>query len=462
MNLLPRMFACLIALSAALAGAQKVAHTLTYAPGKSITLELPAAFDIDIVATGLSRVRFFAKSPDGRFFATTMHDLGDNSLGTVVILESYNAQERRFERVTTYLKRLRNPNSIAFYTDSDRQSWLYVALTDKVVRYKYAAGDNAPRSAAETLIRFPACGLGYKYGGWHLTRTLQFAPVNGKTRLFVSVGSSCNYCQEHEVARASILVMDPDGKNAAVLARGVRNAVGLGYFSDVDAASLFATNMGADHLGDQLPDDPLLAIHLTPAMPVNFGWPACYYANGMPKRDVTPLPRLEDLASNGKLGKAPAGADDSVYGTQKGVAQAGSNLAAGGGRAPAVDPNATLGKPPTPLANCTPVPRAYATFAAHSSPLGIEHFPATDPALSNSFLVALHGAGHPRIGTGYRVARFTEADRRPQDFITGFLTVENGKPLVHGRPCGILRVDRDSFLLSDDYLGLVYFIHPRK
>ena len=81
--------------------------------------------------------------------------------------------------------------------------------------------------------------------------------------------------------------------------------------------------------------------------------------------------------------------------------------------------------------------------------------------LRESFLVALHGASHPHIGTGYRVVKFSPADRTPHDFITGFLTYANGKPTVHGRPCGILRVAPDSFLLTDDYLGLVYFIHPR-
>ena len=81
--------------------------------------------------------------------------------------------------------------------------------------------------------------------------------------------------------------------------------------------------------------------------------------------------------------------------------------------------------------------------------------------LHNSFLVALHGASHPHIGTGYRVVRFSPSDRKPHDFITGFLTVVHGKPVVHGRPCGILRTGPDSFLLTDDYLGLIYSIYPR-
>jgi glucose/arabinose dehydrogenase len=107
------------------------------------------------------------------------------------------------------------------------------------------------------------------------------------------------------------------------------------------------------------------------------------------------------------------------------------------------------------------VPAPYATFTAHSSPLGLEYFPESDSALRGTFLVALHGASHPHIGTGYRVVRFTPGDRKPGDFITGFLTVENGKPAVHGRPCGILRIGPDTFLLTDDYLGLVYYIRPR-
>jgi len=37
----------------------------------------------------------------------------------------------------------------------------------------------------------------------------------------------------------------------------------------------------------------------------------------------------------------------------------------------------------------------------------------------------------------------------------------NGKPVVHGRPCGLLQVGPDSFLLTDDHLGLVYAIYPQ-
>ena len=452
------LFSCTVALA-------QTPRTLTYAPGKQITLKLPDSFDINIAATSLKRVRFFAKSPDRRIFVTSMHDLSDNRLGSVYILEGWDNPSRRFTHITRYLSRLRNPNNLAFYTDpATHQSWLYLPLTDRLVRYKYKPGDNAPTSAPETLIRFPDYGLHYKYGGWHLTRTVTIANTNGKPRVFVAVGSSCNYCQEDEVLRASIISMDPDGRNQRLEAQGLRNAVDIQQIPELDNRAILATNMGDDHLGDKLPEDTFFQIAVNAGPVPNYGWPACYFAGGKPVLDKTPLPTLDDARTAGKTAPKPtspeASANVSVYGEQKGVATAGTNLAAGGGHH-AADPNADLGKALGPLNSCDKVPPVYATFAAHSSPLGFAYFGKQDSALAESFLVALHGASHPHIGTGYKVVRFAPADRKLSDFITGFLTTKNGRPTVHGRPCAILRLAPDTFLLSDDYLGLIYYIHPR-
>jgi glucose/arabinose dehydrogenase len=457
----PLSFVLLLFLfSAAILSPAQVRHTLNYAPGKSITLSLPESFDIDVAASGLHRVRFFARSPDGRVFVTGMHDISDNARGSVFILDNWDEQAHRFKRVVHYLDHLRNPNNLAFWTDpATHQSWLYLPLTDRLVRYRYNPGDDAPSSPPETLIRFPDYGLSYKYGGWHLTRTVAVAEVNGAARIFVSAGSSCNYCQEHEVLRASVVSMDPDGKHPSMVAQGLRNAVDLHAVAEVDGGALFATNMGDDHLGDQLPEDTFFELDKHPARALNYGWPTCYFANGKPVLDTTPLPALGDPHKLAEV--PPRGSDDSVYGKQGGMVAAGRNLAAGGGHASGADPNAALGQSPAALKSCENVPPAYTTFAAHSSPLGFAYFPQADSVLHDSFLVALHGASHPHIGTGYRVVRFTPSDRRPRDFITGFLTMENGKSTVHGRPCGILRMGPDSFLLTDDYLGLVYFVHPR-
>jgi len=459
MRLSPLRLLAAVSLSAALPflSPAQTPHILRYAPGKSITLSLPEPFDIDVAASRLRRVRFFALSPDHRVFVTGMHDLADNRLGSIFILEGWNPQTHVFTHITHYLDHLRNPNNVAFWTDpATHQIWLYVPLTDKLVRYKYSPGDNAPSAPPETLIRFPGYGLSYKYGGWHLTRTVAIARVSGGTRVFVSSGSSCNYCQEREVLRAAVVSIDSDGRNPVLVAQGLRNAVDLHFVPAL--GSLFATNMGDDHLGDHLPEDTFFELASAPGAPLNYGWPTCYFAGGKPVHDATPLPSLDNPAA---IAPVPPSAEDSVYGKQNGVAAAGTNLTAGGGRAFAPDPNAALGRSPAPLGSCEHVPAAFTTFPAHSSPLGFDFFDAPHSALAHTFLVALHGASHPYIGTGYRVVRFTPQDRRPRDFITGFLTLEHGRPVVHGRPCGILRIGDDGFLLTDDYLGLVYYVHPR-
>ncbi len=197
----------------------------------------------------------------------------------------------------------------------------------------------------------------------------------------------------------------------------------------------------------------------TGAQPPNYGWPTCFFAHGKPTLDTTPLPDMPPPATpipKPNAPKTPATAPNPACTNRV------PSLAAAGGRTNTPDPNANLGQVPAPLTTCENVPAAYNTFPAHSSPLGLAYFGADNPTLQNSFLVALHGASRPRIGTGYKVVRFTPGDRTPQPFLTGFLTTgPNGPPTVHGRPCGILRLAPDTFLLTDDKLGLVYYIHPR-
>ena len=124
------------------------------------------------------------------------------------------------------------------------------------------------------LATFPDYGLGYKYGGWHLTRTVVVGEVIigriGRTilslpKVYVAVGSSCNACEEKEEVRATIVEMDLDGKNQRYYARGLRNAVGLKWVKN----RLWATNLGSDHLGDHRPADTFYSIEAEK----NYGWP---------------------------------------------------------------------------------------------------------------------------------------------------------------------------------------------
>jgi len=333
-------------------------HQVALSQGKSLTLYAPKDFDIALALDGLKRPRFFAKSPDNRIFLTTMYNRADNSRGAVYILEGFNEKTGHFQKGTPYLENLRNPNSIAFYTDAKGKQWFYLALTDKLIRYRYIAGADAPSSESQVLATFPDYGLNYKYGGWHLTRTIAFSPAG---KLYISVGSSCNSCVEKESVRASVLEMDPDGSNQRQIAKGLRNAVGLKWIGNF----LFATNQGSDHLGTERPDETFYALTSSSGTDLkDYGWPYCH-------------------SSNGKI---------------------------------FADPKI---KRPDGCRNVTP---PYAYFPARSSALGFDYFDEADaaPTIKNAFLVLLHGSTNRSIGHGYKIVVMRKGERLV-DFITGFL-----------------------------------------
>jgi glucose/arabinose dehydrogenase len=139
-----------------------------------------------------------------------------------------------------------------------------------LTRRRFTLGESKPTDTApQTLATFPDYGLSYKYGGWHLTRTIAFSP-DGK--LYVSVGSSCNACVEKEKVRASIVEMNPDGTEQREFASGLRNAVGLRAIGKF----VFATNQGSDHLGLQKPDETFYALKEGS----DYGWPYCHSSDG--------------------------------------------------------------------------------------------------------------------------------------------------------------------------------------
>lgn len=364
-------------------------HKISLNDGKKFDLNLPAEFEIIPAAEGLKRVRFFAKAPDGRIFVTDMYNLTDNEKGKVYILDGFDEKAGKFGKIIEYMSGLKNPNSVAFHTDEKGQDWFYLAETDKLTRRKFQRNEIEPSgSKPETLATFPDYGLSYKYGGWHLTRTIA---MGGNGKMYVSVGSSCNSCIEQEKVRATILEMDPDGSNQRIYAQGLRNAVGLLWMGNY----LWASNQGSDHLGKNRPDETFYAVKDGAA----YGWPRCFQSNGKIYRDST---------------------------------------IKGG--------------------NCRSVPRSYAFFPAHSSALGFDYFDdlTESKTLQNSFLVALHGSTDKTVGHGYKVVIMRKGEKL-QDFLTGFL---QGKT-VNGRPCDVFKLSPDSFLVSDDHNGVVYFVRKK-
>lgn len=363
------LFFLFISVWSALAQTALVPNKISLRDGREFNLNLPANYEIIPAAEGLNRVRFFAVAPDGRIFVTDMFDMSDNKKGTVYILDSWNARKGKFGKVIPYLKNLRNPNSVAFYTDKKGQDWFYLAETNQLTRRRYVKNSTEPTTdKPEVLATFPDYGLGYKYGSWHMTRTIAFSPAG---KLYVSIGTSCDLCDEKKSekdVRGVVLEMNPNGSERKVYVRNIKNPVGLKWIG----SKLFATNEGVDHLGLDAPDETFFQLKEG----ADYGWSRCYQANG-------------------KV---------------------------------AIDPKYLKKKP---LPDCSFVPVSWAYFPAHSSALGFDYFDgkSTDKMLKNSFVMALHGSTDRNQGRGYKLVSVRDGNEQT-DFITGFVQGINtfGRP----------------------------------
>lgn len=148
------------------------------------------------------------------------------------------------------------PHGLAFYNGK-----LYVAELQKVVRYNW---DESSLAATEDKVLFtlPA-------NEDHNRRSIVF---DKKGMMYVSVGSSCNVCKENDSRLATILQSDADGNGLHVFASGLRNAPFMAI--NPNSSELWATEMGRDNLGDNVPPDEINIIRAG----VNYGWPKCYGA----------------------------------------------------------------------------------------------------------------------------------------------------------------------------------------
>jgi len=213
--------------------------------------------------------------------------------------------------------------------------------------------------------------------------------------MYVSVGSGCNLCEEDkDEIRAMIIAANPDGKNMRVYAEGIKNAVGITFVDNV----LYATENGTDHLGNDAPNDTLLRVKEGE----HYGWPYCYELDGKKNNDTT------------------------LVWTRKKM-------------------------------SCADAPLSFASFPAHSAPLGVTYFggPRTHPLIKNSFIVALHGSWQKNVGRGYELSRVSQ-DGETEVFMDGFLTGEFERV---GRPVDILQWDDNSFLFTDDHGGRIYYVY---
>lgn len=213
--------------------------------------------DFPLKIDGDFDVRVFAKDlPAGARVLT--FDKNQNLLvsipkdGKVLALPDKDGDGKADEQIVL-LDNLNLPHGLDFYKD-----FLYVAETNKIVRYKY---DPDKISANE-----PEKILDLHSGGNHFTRTIKFGPDE---KLYITSGSTCNVCEEKNNQRATMMRVDADGSNFEIFATGLRNTV---FFIFDTNGQIWGNDMGRDHLGDLLPPDELNIIKGGR----DYGWPYCY------------------------------------------------------------------------------------------------------------------------------------------------------------------------------------------
>jgi glucose/arabinose dehydrogenase len=229
--------------------------------------QVPAGFQVNAFATGLTQPRWLTVGPNGDVF------LAESRENRIRLLRDAN-HDGVAETNTVLLAGLAQPFGMAMAPD--RRSF-YVANTDAVLRFPYQVGQTQIRPRPQTITQLT--GGGYRQ---HWTRNIAFSPDGRK--LFATVGSRSNAEQE-ELPRASVQVMNPDGSDRKTYAFGLRNPIGLAFNPLTD--NLYSTVNERDGLGDDLVPD-----YLTSVKDGGFyGWPYSYLGQNPDPR----LPRRPDL-----------------------------------------------------------------------------------------------------------------------------------------------------------------------
>jgi glucose/arabinose dehydrogenase len=163
---------------------------------------------------------------------------------------------------------------------------LYVANSDAVLGFPYAAGDTRISAPATKLVDLPAGPINH-----HWTKNL-IASADG-SKLYVTVGSNSNVAERGmsvETGRAAIWVVDIQTGSHRVFASGLRNPNGLSW--EPTSGALWTVVNERDELGSDLVPDFMTSVRDGGF----YGWPYSYYGQHIDQRVESPAPDLVALA----------------------------------------------------------------------------------------------------------------------------------------------------------------------
>ena len=157
---------------------------------------------------------------------------------------------------------------------------LYIADSDAVLRFPYAAGDTRITAPGVKVVELPAGPINH-----HWTKNLIASPDG--SMLYVTVGSNSNVAErgmEAETGRAAIWQVDPRNGAHRVFASGLRNPNGMVW--EPASGALWTVVNERDELGSDLVPDYLTSVRDG----AFYGWPYSYYGQHVDARAQPPQP----------------------------------------------------------------------------------------------------------------------------------------------------------------------------
>ncbi|MCK9797528.1 sorbosone dehydrogenase family protein [Pseudomonas sp. MAFF 302030] len=154
---------------------------------------------------------------------------------------------------------------------------LYVADTDRLLRFPYRTGDTQISVAPTKVVDLPSGTLNH-----HWTKNV-IASKDG-SKLYVTVGSNSNVGEnglDQEQGRAAIWEVDRASGRQRIFASGLRNPNGLAW--EPDSGQLWTAVNERDEIGSDLVPDYITSVQDG----AFYGWPFSYYGQHVDVR-VTP------------------------------------------------------------------------------------------------------------------------------------------------------------------------------
>ncbi len=339
-------------------------------------LAVPKGFEINVFAEGLVNPRMIAVADNGNVYVTR-RDVGD------VIKLNDTDKDGVADKQEVVANR---PGMHGIAIDGNT---VYLVTVNDI--YKATIQADGKFSPLERFVD------DLPDGGQHPNRTLAVGP-DGK--LYVSVGSTCNACDETNPESATLLEMNTDGTGRKIFASGLRNTIGFAF--EPTSRELWGMDHGIDWLGDNEQHEELNRI----VKGKQYGWPYIY--------------------DNGKFN-------------------------------PQDEPPGDISLAEWARRSINPV----GFYTPHAAPMQMtfytgKRFP--QDYLGDAF-IAFRGSWNRKPPAGYEVTRVQFENGEPkklEPFVQGFLSRENNNWVHYGRLAGLAETKDGALLFSDDTNGVIY------